>query len=1053
VKPRTMLAPPGLLLALLLPLAAQAQQAGRISGTVTDRAGKPISGVQVFVEARNIGALTNVEGIFQLTNLAVGTYTITTRHIGYADATQRNVRVNAGQATALNFQINESALSLEEVVVTGVQDPIAGVKVPFAIAKISKANVATVPSTKGALESIQGKVAGAYMTQATYQPGENDMQIILRTPISIQQSRTPLILVDGVITTTTALVDMDVANIESVEVVKGAAASSLYGSRAAAGAIAITTSRGRGLNLNQTQIRVRQEVGKNFRFGDYPLAMKHFYKVNEQGQFIKADGTPALRIGDRALDDDHVMDNEYPGPTYTDRNLDALFRPGNQTSTTAELSHFAESTNFLASVTRNHTQGSLVNNDGFTSNTFRLNLDHRLRNDFSFAASIVHLRSYQDDEDGGTPFFNILRTPPDIDLTKKDVNGNYLQLPDSSYPSENPAWRSGTRDNWNKRQTTQMSADLRYNPFSWFNFTGNIAYDRYDEKGQNYTPKGVPTSVTSISLSDGELEFQNELNDRINAGISANLLWNFGDLTTRTTLRTQYEVEKEETFDASAEEFTVENVKDLDWATDPSVNSGSEETRILGYYLQTGLDYAGKYIGDVLIRRDGSSRFGKNQRWHSYGRVAASYRLAQEPWWPFAAITEFKPRYAIGVAGNAPGFTNQYEVWTATGDALPTKNTLGNPDLKPERTVEQEFGLDMIFKNKYQLQLTYARQVTSDQIIQQTIPATSGFTARWENAGQVTGNTLEATFEAQLINRPNFSWSMTFVADKSSSQITEWNRSCLGAANSLGITCKGVQLGDMYVNRFLRSKNNLPRTIAQYAGQFDINDDGYLVWVGEGRTWRDGFSDKCTPRPTCWGATTSLSGYPTTVRWGMPLVELDSLGFFAKLWAGESFPDAQLGWTNTFSFHGLSLYTHLRAQIGGEVYNNTKRNLFTSGSLGRHEEMDQTGKPRERQKPIEYYQVGLGSGETFANTHYIEDASFVKVSQLSLTYTFNQNQLARLGISRMARSARVGLVGRNIFTFTGYTGYDPEIGGTLFKVDQWYYPPQRSLTATVEFTF
>ncbi|MGH7462646.1 MAG: TonB-dependent receptor domain-containing protein, partial [Longimicrobiales bacterium] len=405
-----------------------------------------------------------------------------------------------------------------------------------------------------------------------------------------------------------------------------------------------------------------------------------------------------------------------------------------------------------------------------------------------------------------------------------------------------------------------------------------------------------------------------------------------------------------------------------------------------------------------------------------------------ESWWPFATFTEFKPRYAIGVAGNPPNYDRQYDVWAAS-NGLPTKTTLGNPFLKPERTVEQEAGLDMIVANKYQLRFTYARQVTRDQIISMTLPATSGYPSRYENAGEITGHTYEAELEAQLVNRQNFSWNMSLVADRSGSKITEWKRACLGAANSLGITCKGVQLGDMYVNRFLRSKNNLPRTIAQYADQFDINDDGYVVWVGPGRTWQDGFTNKCAPNPNCWGSTTSLSGYPTTVRWGMPLVELDSGGFFAKLFAGTSVPEAQVGWLNNFNYRGVSIHTHLRAQIGGETYNNTKRNLFTSGQ--RHAEMDQTGKSRETQKPIDYYTVGLGSGETFANTHFIEDATFVKLASLSVQYRFNRNQLSRVGLGRVANTLAIGVTGQNLHTFTGYTGYDPEVGGIFFRVDQW----------------
>jgi TonB-linked SusC/RagA family outer membrane protein len=1051
VKPRNFLTLL-ILFAVLTPFAVSAQQGGRIAGTVTDAGGKPVSGVQVFVQGTNLGVLSGTDGKYLLDRIPAGTHTIVTRHIGYSDQTQRNVRVTAGQVTNLDFRVTESVLSLQEVIVTGVQDPIAGVKAPFAIAHVSTENVSTVPSTRGALASIQGKVAGLNVLQAQGEPGVNNIEIQLRTPTSISGNRTPLIVVDGVITSTTSLMDMDANNIESVEVVKGAAASSLYGSRAAAGVIAVTTKRGRDLEVDQTQIMVRNEMGKNFRWGGYPLATRHFYKMNAQGQFLKTDGTVARLINERAVEDDRVMDNAYPGQLFTERNLDEIFRAGDQQSQTVQLSHFATATNFLASISRNHTQGALVNNNGATTNTFRLNLDHRLRDDFSFAVSALHSRAEADRGDGGSVFFDVLRTPPDIDLTKKDKDGKFIQLPDSSYISENPAWRQGTRDDVDRRYRTQISTDLRFNPLTWLNFAANIGYDRFEGNEQEYTPKGTPNSVTNLqSTNDGDLGFAYDWTDRLNAGLSVNLLKNFGDLTTRTTFRTQWEREKAEGFDASGEDFSVEGVRDLDWLIEPNIGSSSQDTKTLGYYVQAGLDYAGKYIADVVVRTDGSSRFGVNERWHNYGRAAVAWRMGQEAWWPIQALTEFKLRYAVGIAGNPPGFASQYDVWQSS-NGLPTKVTLGNPDLKPERTLEQEFGLDLILQNKYQLQLTYARQVTKDQIINMTIPATSGYPGRFENAGEITGQTIEATLEAQIVNRQNFSWNMTWVADRSVGEITEWNRACLGAANSLGITCKGVQLGDMYVNRLLRSKANLPRTIAQYADQFDINDDGYLVWVGPGRTWRDGFSETaCAPAVKCWGLTTSLPGYPTTVRWGMPLVELDSMGFFAKLHAGQSVPEAQVGWMNNLNWRGLSLHTHLRAQIGGETYNNTKRNLFTSGQ--RHNEMDQTGKPREQQKPIDYYITGLASGETFANTHYIEDASYLKISSLALQYTFNRAQLAKVGLGRFANTLSLGITGQNLATITGYTGYDPEVGGIFFRVDQWYYPPPRTLTGRVEITF
>jgi hypothetical protein len=243
----------------------------------------------------------------------------------------------------------------------------------------------------------------------------------------------------------------------------------------------------------------------------------------------------------------------------------------------------------------------------------------------------------------------------------------------------------------------------------------------------------------------------------------------------------------------------------------------------------------------------------------------------------------------------------------------------------------------------------------------------------------------------------------------------------------------------------LKSKGQLPAHLSRFADQFDVNDDGYLVWVGAGNSWKDGWSKNL------WGTSTTITGYPVPLRWGHPVVKQNSLGFLdSKTDIGDSNPDFQIGWLNNVNWRGFSLHTQLHSQIGGHTYNNTRRALYT---IYRHSDLDQVGKPQEEQKPVDYYQTGLASGTWFVNKEFVEDASYLKLRELSLSYRFTKDVLNKVGAGRFASALALGILGRNIFTLTNYTGMDPEVGGVFFRVDQWYYPPGRQLTFFAEVTF
>ena len=1027
----------GLVLLGTLPGAVFAQT-GTVTGQVVDVAsGSPMADVQISVQGTTLGMLSQPNGRFLIPSVPVGPQVIEARRIGYATQTQE-VDVTAGGSVTVSFQLTTSALSMQGITVTGSVDPIEGVKTPFTVGRVSQENL-VVPTTNSAVAALQGKVAGVNIVRGSGQPGSG-VSVLLRTPTSIQRNNGPMYVVDGVILGTEfggTTVDIESLDIASMEVVKGAAAASLYGSRAAGGVISITTNRGAGLNEGQTLISTRSEYGQSSLARRIPLTNRHHYLQSAPGQFINADGEP-VPWSDRTAGPVAFLDNEYP---ETFDNLGTFFTPGRFLTAGASLAQNSQSNNFLAAFNRYDEAGALVTNEGFWRNSFRVNLDQRIGDRVSVGVSSSHSRSQQDGL-SGSPFNDLIRYDPSVNLGIRGPDGNYLQQPDPSVTLENPIWRQTSRDNVDRRARTLASIDTRFTPFTWFRVGGQFSYDRSDLHDQVYVPKGTLTSLTAETVSDGSLFKRNDNTTTMNGSVDASLSQDLGSLNVRVTGRSLFEREKFERVDAEGEDFFVGGVPDLDIAATRSVGSQLREIRSQGFLGDLGLDYDSRYIASLLVRRDGSSLFGPDARWNTYYRAAASYRMAEEAWWPFEALTEFKLRAAVGTAGGRPEFADQYETFSVSGTTgAVSKGTLGNRNLRPEQTTEYDVGVDFIINDRYSVQFSYITQETVDQIIQAPLPAVTGYPSQWRNAGIQEGTTYELTLEAQLVNTPDFSWSATLVGDRSRSKILEFDRACF--FSGLRSICEGAGLGEMWGEEHVRSFDQLPSFILERRNEFAINDEGYVVWVGEGNTFRDGIAKEL------WGTSTAIEGIP--LQWGTPFIERDwDSGVSGSRQIGQSEPDFQIGFLNNLRWRGIDIHTHLHAQIGGNTYNNTRQRMY---QWFRHADLDQAGKPDELKKPISYYQAIYNANNNTAA--FVEDASYLKLRAVSVNYRLRQAELDALGLSRLGLSqASIGITGRNLFTWTNYTGYDPEVGSVLQRYDgTGVYPNLRNFAATVSLTF
>jgi TonB-linked SusC/RagA family outer membrane protein len=1055
----------GVLVAVGLIVAAPGRvqaQNGTLTGTVTDQNTRgPLSTVQVYLLGTSRGGLSGPDGRFTLTDVPPGTYTVVAQRIGYQEARQTGVVVGGGQTATVSLSMSPSVLALQEVVATGLIDPVEGVRSPISVARISK-EMMPVAVAGPAIQAVQGRVAGVTINRGSGQPG-SEPSIMLRTPTSLRGSGAPMIVVDGVIlggvigdANTTSIDGLD---IESIEIIRGAAAASLYGSRAASGVISITTARGASLPQGRTQFSMRSEYGVTQAFEIDNMPRHHHYMMNAEGtSYVNAQGQPVARA-QRAPSSTSAllqfMDKPYPGQVYD--NVSTVLQPGAYQSHQFSVGQNTATTNFNASLTRTAEGGAVEGNDGFYRNSARLNLDHRFLNAFTLGMSMSYARDGRDELYPGDFFSAVLTAPRDVNLNARDENGLFVQQPDPDVAYQNPLWTQASREGERVGNRAMLSSSLGWRPVSWFTANTVVSYDRREQMSRFYIAKGTPANVGQEGEQDGSIAFNGLWTQTMNAEAQGTLRQTFGAHDARLTLRTILERDLTELGNRSGDNFTLYGVPHFS-AIPPDrqrASSSEREVRALGYLVDTGFGFFdGRYTATVLGRRDGSSLFGEDARWRNYYRVAGAWRLAEEAWFNIPGVDEFKLSYAIGTAGGRPGWDAQYETWPLT-NGIPNKSTgqLGNRLLRPEHTTEQEVSMNVIYLNRFGLELTHAWQTTRDQIVPAALPAFVGYPQQWVNAGTVAGHTTEFSLEAQWLQRPNLGWSSNFVADYSDATIKEWPLPC-NADRTWRFDCAGEPVYGIYGFRLLQNPADLERhrggTAAAFANQFQVNDEGYLVWVGD-KKFTDGYRNGVV-QPGTWGTQSDLIG-GRRYSWGVPIFEETPEGTTLRPALGTG-ASVNLGWINNVRWGNFGFHAQLHAQVGGvannrafqDLMNNTQRNAPI---------MDQGGKPDEYKKPIGYYTAAVGSG---GSTYITEDADYLKLRTLQVTYRFNPTQFRRIGLERTGLSSlQLGLTGRNLYTWTKFSGFDPEqalnLNSRLNAIGTGNYPATRVITGEVSVTF
>lgn len=751
----------GLLLGLALPL--QAQQGGTIAGRVTDaRSGAPLSIVQVSLVGTGTGSISSDQGRFILVNVPVGTFTIRMERIGYAAHTQE-VTVQAGQTVEVDVSLREEALGLDEIVVTGTAGASRRREVGNSIAQI---NVAEVNEPVISTETLlQGRAAGLNVIQTTGQVG-GGAQIRLRGNVSASMSNQPLVYVDGVRvrsegypknrfpigyqgssdnTQYSPLNDINPAEIDRVEVIKGPAATTLYGTEAAAGVIQIFTKRGR-----QGAARWSAQVEQSLS------------EVREFGPTQGFDGR-ALRIPAEEVNEFGTPDFMYMEPW--------LSRGWKQKYTLAVDGGFE--------TVRYYLSGSWLDEEG------TLPLDWmeqaNIRGNLTFAPipgmELQWNTGYSRARTQKTPTGG---TAEGITLNAFRRDRNYFNNRDPEVIDQALGYDLRS---FIDHVTTGVTAN--YAPTSWLSNRLVIGYDLAQQETRSlqnfgffFIPRGRihNTQWTSRTLT---LDYVGSVALGLTEDLRTSFSWGGQSVTTEQTSTSAY-----------GENFPGPGA--------PTVSSGSislgfeTRQRVInaGFFLQNVLDFKDRYFLTLGLRVDGNSAFGSNLGLQTYPKISGSYILSEEPFWN-PALGSVKLRAAYGQSGRAPGAFDAVRTWSPSnlGNAVAfVPNNLGNADLGPERTSEIEVGFDAsFFEDRVGLDFTFYDQTTSDALFGvRSAPSEGGWSSQLANVGEISNRGTELTTRVVLMRRSNLSWELNGTWSTNRSETLD-----LGGAAPFGMGNRG----------------------------------------------------------------------------------------------------------------------------------------------------------------------------------------------------------------------------------------------------------------------
>ena len=974
-----------------------------VSGKVTDSGGGVLPGVTVMVKNTTSGTVTDIDGRFSLTNIPGNTVLV----FSFVGFTTQEVPLTNQQE--LNIILQESNQAISEVIVTGVASGTPKQKLGFSIEKISSDKLLKVPAIDAA-SALQGKVAGLRITKTSGAPG-SDSDVQLRGVKMIYGSSNPLYIVDGVLTEN-GLADVNAEDIESIEVLKGAAASSLYGSRAANGVISIITKRGGSMGAGKMQVDFRTEFGKN-ELGFVPDRSTSTNRLIENGE-----------VNYGVTEPDQVYDNIYP-KVYD--HVDQFFNPGTYFTNYLALRGTSKDNkiSIYSSIQTTDEEGVVKLVDGVQRTNVRMNLDYRIRDNLVLTTSNLYTKTDADNRANGV-FGLLYRSDPGANLLAPNADGTpYLVNANKIENIVNPLYSIENSRDESTLEKLLSFFSLKYDPTDYLTLSTSYGTTRATGENLYLTPKG--RLRYDLTPEVGYISRGMWRNIEKTFSVDALFHKKLGDFNTKLKLQYLYEYSYSSSLSGGGSDLGIGgmDITSVNLSANQSVSSAVYKSIANNVAGMLVLDYKDKYIFDGLVRRDASSLFGADVRWQTFYRLSGAWRITED--FKIPGVNEWKLRLSYGVAGLRPPYEAQYEVFALQNGVPGNMETLGNSKLKPAFSKETEVGTDLRFLDRFDFSTNYSVANNTDQILKVPVTPLSGAAFQWQNAGTIQTKVWEASLGADIVKTKDWFWNSGLTFDKVKQKITRLNATPYMLDGTRFRIEEGIEFGVLYLDKFARSleevANQVPagRTVDEL---FAVNNQGFVVRRNEIGT---------------------INETPVKVK--------DDKGNIVALPTKSMTPNFNLNLNTTLSYKKLTLYMLWSYQDGGAIYNHSVR-YTTEPKL-----FDQSGKPWNEVKAASYYsnggqQVGILGWD---NDVLIFDATFFKLRELSLSYDF------RLYPLPFIKNIKLSFIGRNLLTFTEYPGYDPEgvtadkskgVDSNSFRVESnEQYPLYRTFSGSIAVTF
>lgn len=981
----------------------------QISGTVTSAEdGSSYPGVTVMVPGTTIGAITDLDGRYTIT-VPDNATELQFKYVG-----MKTLTIPTEGRSMIDVQMEADVLGLEEVVVVGYGRQLK-TDLTGSIAKVSTEDLNEVPTVTFE-HALQGVSSGVHIEQSSGKLGEGT-KVRIRGSSSISADNQPLYVIDGIplytentgILTnhpTNPLAQINMADVETIEVLKDASAAAIYGSRAANGVIMITTKKGKAGKTN-IDINYSQGVSTRSRVVGFLNTAEYKELLEEAAQNGIDQGDP-WGFGD--LDTFRDWMNGYLpgyseaefGKQYDENWEEEAFRTGSVKNLDVSASGGNEKTNFFTGVSYIDQEGILINNR-FRRASARLNLEHAAAERIKIGMNTMFSRTQMDRVSGdnafSTPLQLVAQVPftPIVDPNTGELNTNTL------YPSG----LVDARDNFSKNIAYRAfgNAFFTWEPVRGLSWRTDAAFDLLTQKEDNF--QGRRTNDGAPDGRGGSRNV-NVLKFTTNNYLSFNRT--FGDHNIGAVAGMTFENIDRNLQSIQASGFPTDAFQTLASAANNTFYTSSETGfAYVSYFARANYKLMDKYLLGASVRRDGSSRFGANNRYGTFPAFSAGWIASREGFLQNASWLSFlKIRASYGLTGNS-GISNFAHMGTYNGANYAGTSgirpwTLASPDLKWETTAQSDVGIDFgLFRNRINGEIDYYFKKTTDLLLNRTLPASSGYTGVTQNIGSLENKGWEVVINSNNLTG-EFKWNTSFNIAGNQNKV-------------LDIAGPDIIVGE---NRVREGEPIGVFVTRDYAG---VNPDNGHAWY-----WMDDGTK-----------TEDYNLAPNRV-------------------VGDPNPDFLGGMTNTFMYKGFDLNILLSFVYGNSVYNGGGQYQMmqfsnwldnqTKDMLDRWQQPGDVTDVPQAVFPFSDYSA------TNPSSRYLSDASYLRLKSVSLGYNLPSQLVQRMRL----RSVKVYASATNLFLWTNYKGWDPEVNyidgaGTnqtsdnIFQGQDFYTAPQaRTIT-------